>query len=204
MTFETVQLINGSSVEPYVIKSKLRWHVVVTVASAIDSDSLKNRLKIGINGWRCEVYQTQTSSTADISEEARYSVCGKLKERQIVKRYYKCTDNHEFKRQILVMFPPGYQCKLCKNPYEFCCGNILIFYISPSSETSIIQSCSKLPTYKNSLDQVKRNMQVGNEPRGASFEVEKKFASLENIANQSLVQQRSKAFEQTVNWKRNN
>ena len=70
--FETVQLINGSSVKPYAIKSKLPWHVIGTVAFVIDSDSLKNRLDIGIDAWWWEVYKTQTSSTADISEEARY------------------------------------------------------------------------------------------------------------------------------------
>ena len=40
-TFETVQLINGSSVKPSVIKSKLPWHVIGTVTFVIDSDSLK-------------------------------------------------------------------------------------------------------------------------------------------------------------------
>ena len=70
--FETVQLINGSSVKPYIIKSKLRWHVIGTVAFVINSNSLKNRLDIGINARRWEVYKTQTSSTADISEEASY------------------------------------------------------------------------------------------------------------------------------------
>ena len=70
--FETVQLINGSSDKPYIIKSKLRWHVIGTVAFFINSNSLKNRLDIGIDAWRWEVYKTQTSFTADISEEASY------------------------------------------------------------------------------------------------------------------------------------
>ena len=194
-------MINGSSVKPYVIKSKLPWHVIGTVAFVIDSDSLKNRLDIGIDAWRWEVYKTQTSSTADISEEARYSVCDRLEEHRIVKRYYKCTDNHEFKRQILAIYPPGHQCKSRKNPYEFCRGNILISYISPS-ETSVIKPCSKVRTYKSVLDQVKRNMQTGKGPTRASFEVEKKFGGLENIPNQSLVPRRSKAFEENRKMKK--
>ena len=43
-TYETVQLINWSSVKPYVIKSKLLLDITGTVAFAIDSESLKNRL----------------------------------------------------------------------------------------------------------------------------------------------------------------
>ena len=162
-TFETVQLINGSSVKPDIIKSLLPWHVIGTVAFVIDSDSLKNHLDIGIDAWRWEVYKTQTLSTDDSSEEASYTVCDRLEEHRIVKRSYKCNDNHELKRQILAIYPPGYQCKSRKNLYEFCRGNILIFYISPS-ETSIIKLCSKVRTYKNVLDQVKRNMQEGNGP----------------------------------------
>ena len=42
-TFETVQLINGSLVKPYIIESKLPSHVIGTAAFVIDSDSLKNR-----------------------------------------------------------------------------------------------------------------------------------------------------------------
>ena len=49
LRFETVQLINGSSVKPYVIKSKLPWHVIGTVAFVIDSNSLKKSLDIGID-----------------------------------------------------------------------------------------------------------------------------------------------------------
>ena len=48
-TYETVQLINGSSVIPYVIKSKLPSDVIGTVAFAIDSDSLKNCLDVGLD-----------------------------------------------------------------------------------------------------------------------------------------------------------
>ena len=145
---------------------------------------LKNRLDIGIDAWRWEVYKIQTSSTADISEDASYSVCDRVEEHRIVKRYCKCTDNDEFRRQILAIYPPGYQCKLRKNSYEFCRGKILISYISPS-ETSIIKPRSKVRIYKSVLDQVKRNMQKGNRPTRASFEVEKKFGGLENIPNQS-------------------
>ena len=194
-------MINGSSVKPYVIISKLPWHVIGTVAFVIDSDSLKNRLGIGIDVWRWEVYKTQTSSTADISEEARYSVCDRLEEHRIVKRYYKCTDNHEFKRQILAIYPPGHQCKSRKNPYEFCRGNILISYISPS-ETSVIKPCSKVRAYKSILDQVKCNMQTGKGPTRASFEIEKKFGGLENIPNQSVFPHRSKAFEENRKMKK--
>ena len=86
-TFETVQLINGPLVKPYVIKSKVPWHVIGTVALVIDSDSIKNRLDIGIDAWRWEVYKTKTSSIADISEEASYSVCDRAEEHRIVKRY---------------------------------------------------------------------------------------------------------------------
>ena len=186
LKFETVQLINGSLVKPYVIKSKVPWHVIGTVAFVIDSASLKNRLDIGIDAWRWGIYKTQTSSTADISEQPSYSVCGRVEEHRIVKRYYKCNGNHEFKRQILAIYSPGCQFKSHKNPYEFCRGNILISYISPS-ETSIIKPCSKVRTQKSVLDQVKHNMQKGNGPTRASFEVEKKFGGLENIPNQSPV-----------------
>ena len=40
-TFETVQLINGSLVKPYIIESKLPWHVIGTAAVVIDSDFLE-------------------------------------------------------------------------------------------------------------------------------------------------------------------
>ena len=195
-TFENVQLINGSSVKPYDIKSKLPWHVIGTVAFVIDSDSLKNRLDIGIDAWRWEV-----SSTADISEEVSYSVCDRFEEHRIVKRYYKCTDNHEFKGQILAIYPPGYQCKLRKNPCEFYRGNILISYISPS-QTFFIKPCSKEGTYKSVLDKVKRNMQTGNGPTRTSFEIEMKFGALENVPNQSLVPRRSQAFEENRKLKK--
>ena len=88
-TFETVQLINGSLVKPYVIKSKVPWHVIGTVAFVIDSDSLKNHLDIGVDAWRWEVYKTQTLSTVDISKETSYTVCDRLEEHRIVKRSYK-------------------------------------------------------------------------------------------------------------------
>ena len=88
-TFETVQLINGSSVKPDIIKSLLPWHVIGTVAFVIDSDSLKNHLDIGVDAWRWEVYKTQTLSTVDISKEASYTVCDRLEEHRIVKRSYK-------------------------------------------------------------------------------------------------------------------
>ena len=48
LTYETVQLINQSSVKPYVIKSKLLSDVIGIVAFVIDSDSLKNCLDSGI------------------------------------------------------------------------------------------------------------------------------------------------------------
>ena len=54
-THETVQLINGSSVISYVIKSKLPSDVIGTVAFVIDSDSLKNCLDVGIDAWGWEV-----------------------------------------------------------------------------------------------------------------------------------------------------
>ena len=120
----------------------------------------------------------------------------RLEEHRIVKRSYKCTDNHEFKRQILAIYPPGHQCKSRKNPYEFCRSNILIPYIIPS-ETSIIKLCSKVRINKRVLDQVKRNVQKGDGPTKGSFEVEKKFRGLENIPNQSLVPRRSQAFEES-------
>ena len=104
-TFETVQLINGSLIKPNVIKSKLPWHVIGTVAFVIDSDSLENRLDNGTDAWRRDVYKPQTPSTAKISQEARYSLCDRLEERQIAKPYYKCTDNLEFKRQIFAIYP---------------------------------------------------------------------------------------------------
>ena len=70
-TFKTVQLINGSSVKPQVIKSRLPLYVTGTVT--FDSGSLKNRLDNGNDALRWEVCKTQTSFTADISEEASYS-----------------------------------------------------------------------------------------------------------------------------------
>ena len=39
-------------------------------------------------------------------------------------------------------------------------------------------------------------MQTGNRPTKASFEVEQKFRSLENLPNQSLVPRCSQAFEE--------
>ena len=87
-TYETVQLINWSSVKPYVIKSKLLLDIIGTVALV----SIVNPLKIAL----IVTYKTQTSSTANISDEASYSVCERLEEHRIVKRYYKCPDNHEF------------------------------------------------------------------------------------------------------------
>ena len=55
-TYETVQLINGSSVIPYVTKSKLPSDVIRTVAFVIDSDFLKNCLDVGIDAWWWEVW----------------------------------------------------------------------------------------------------------------------------------------------------
>ena len=60
-----------------------------------------------MDAWRWEVCKTQTPSTVDISEEASYSVFERDEKYRIVKRYYKCTDYHEFWRQILVIYPPG-------------------------------------------------------------------------------------------------
>ena len=48
LTYETVQLISGSSVKLYVIKSKLLLDIIGIVAFVIDSESLKNRLDSGI------------------------------------------------------------------------------------------------------------------------------------------------------------
>ena len=48
LTYETVQLINQSSVKPYVIKSKLLSDFIGIVAFVIDSDSLKDYLDSGI------------------------------------------------------------------------------------------------------------------------------------------------------------
>ena len=48
LTYETVQLINQSSVKPYVIKLKLLSDVIGIVAFVIDSDSVKNCLDSGI------------------------------------------------------------------------------------------------------------------------------------------------------------
>ena len=38
-------MLNGSLVIPYVYKSNLPWHVILTIAFVIGSDSLKNHLK---------------------------------------------------------------------------------------------------------------------------------------------------------------
>ena len=43
-----------------------------------------------------EKLMVASASTADISDEASCSVCERLEEYRIVKRYYKCPDNHEF------------------------------------------------------------------------------------------------------------
>ena len=141
-----------------------------------------------------EVHKTQTSSTADTSKKATYSLCDGSEEHQIVKRYYKCIDNHEFKKQMFPIYPPKYQGKSRKNPYDFCCGNFLTSCIS-FSETSIIKPCNKVRPARV-LDSVKRNAQTGNGPTRASFEVEKKFGGLENIPNQYLVPHRSQVFEE--------
>ena len=53
---------------------------------------------------------------------------------------------------------------------------------------------SKVRTYKNILDQVKRNMQTRNRQTRTSFEVERKFGGLENVPNQSLVPRRLQAL----------
>ena len=106
-TFETIQLINGSLIKPNVIKSKLPWHVIGTVAFVIDSESLENRLDNGTDAWRREVYKPQTPSPAKISQEARYSLCDRFEERQVAKPYYKYTDDLEFKRQIFAIYPDG-------------------------------------------------------------------------------------------------
>ena len=45
-------------------------------------------------------------------------------------------------------------------------------------------------------------MQTENRPTRASFEVEKKFGSLENISNQSLVPRCSQAFEENRKLKK--
>ena len=91
--------------------------------------------------------------------------------------------------------PIRFRCKSHKNSTKFCRGNILISYIIPS-ETSIIKPFSKVRIYKSVLDKVKRNIQVENIPTRASFQIEKKFGSLENIPNQSLVPRGSQAFEE--------
>ena len=49
-------MLNGSLVIPYVYKSNLPWHVILTIAFVIGSDSLKNHLNISIDAWKCEVY----------------------------------------------------------------------------------------------------------------------------------------------------
>ena len=50
-TYETVQLINGTSFIPYVAKSKLPSDVIRTVAFVIHSDPLKNCLDVSIDAW---------------------------------------------------------------------------------------------------------------------------------------------------------
>ena len=94
-------------------------YVIGTVAFVMDTDSLKNHLDIGINAWRWKVYKAHASPTADISKEASYSVSDRLD---------KCNDSHEFERQILAIYPAGYQCKSGKSPYGFYRGNILTSY----------------------------------------------------------------------------
>ena len=71
--------------------------------TCIDSDSLKNRLDIGIDAWRWGVCKTQILSKADISKKPRHLVRDRLEDYRIVKHYY----NHEFKRQILLIYSPG-------------------------------------------------------------------------------------------------
>ena len=106
----------------------MHMYVIGTAAFVMDTDSLKNHLDIGINTWRWKVYKAHASPTADISKEASYSVSDRLDEHQIVKCYYKCNDSHEFERQILAIYPAGYQCKSGKSPCGFCRGNILTSY----------------------------------------------------------------------------
>ena len=71
-TFGAVQLINGSLIKPYVLKSKLPWHVIGAVELVIDSESLRSHLNINIDAKRWEVYKTQTSSTAKIKSGIYY------------------------------------------------------------------------------------------------------------------------------------
>ena len=71
-------MINGSLVIPYVYKSKLPWHIIVTIAFVIGSNS---HLNISIDAWKCEVYQPQKLFTVNISEESKHLVCDKLEKR---------------------------------------------------------------------------------------------------------------------------
>ena len=125
-TYETAQLINGSSVIPYVTKSKLPSDVIRTVAFVIDSDSLKNCFDVGIDAWGWEVW-------------------------------YIWLKHHPHAILLTRFF-------------------------------------SKVRTYKSVLDQVKRNLQTGNRPTRALFQVEKKFGGLENVPNQYLAPRCSEAF----------
>ena len=116
--------MKSEKVLPYVIESKLPWHVVRNISFVVDSDSLKNRQDIGIDAWRCEAYKTLTVSSSDISEEATYHAADVISEYRIVKRYYKCNQETSFKRQIIAVYPPNKQCKSRQRPFQNCSGNI--------------------------------------------------------------------------------
>ena len=45
--FQLVGLMKSENVLPYVIESKLPWHVLRNVSFIVDSDSLKNQQDIG-------------------------------------------------------------------------------------------------------------------------------------------------------------
>ena len=77
--------MKSEKVLPYVIESKLPWHVVRNVSFIVDSDSLKNRKDFGTDAWR---WEANTISSSDNSEEATY-VADVISEYRIVKRYYR-------------------------------------------------------------------------------------------------------------------
>ena len=120
--FGTVQLINESLIKPCVIKSKLPWHVIGTVPLVIDSESFRNHLNINIDVRRWEVYKTQASSTTKIKSSIHYVTNSRsVKSPKVIANVLTTMSlTGKYSRFITI---PMY---VAQNPYDFCCGNILI------------------------------------------------------------------------------
>ena len=107
---------------------------------------------------------------------------------RIVKRYYKCNQDENFKRQIIALYSPNKECKSNQNPFKNCSGNILITYSFSGNERNI-KPCNKVRVYESTKDEIKN-----------VSDVENAIGGLTKITNQSEIPNRSVAFE--INRKR--